>query len=256
MELLILFLASSLLCDAYARPPSLSEPFTARNVAGRSGSAIVSDVPVVSEGGNITHAVVTTNWAGVVIETLPAGQNFQTVYAQFTVPTQSQTAKGAAGSASIWVGIDGATTGATILQTGVDISVSASGVASYSAWYEWFPNPSVVFDGMVVNAGDVVIASVVMINSTTGVAGVTNESRGNVSSIELSAPNAQDFAADGILVPFSNFTPVTFITGAFTNTGALVDPSATGTIFTIQQNGTVLTSVSVATPDTITVKHT
>ncbi|KIK64175.1 hypothetical protein GYMLUDRAFT_40461 [Collybiopsis luxurians FD-317 M1] len=255
----IVFMASNLLCGTYAHPSSLAEPVITRNNARSSNAAAVNDVLVVTN----------PNWAGVYIESPPAGQNFQTVFAQFTVPTPSKTANGAAGSAAIWVGIDGVTAGTPLLQTGIDIGVSASGVTSFSAWYEWLPGPSFKFNELDIHAGDVIIASVEMINSTTGTVGIENISTGNESAIVLSAPSPQstltglnaewiveDFeSAGGVLVPFANFTPVTFKTGAFTNRGVSVDPSTSGTTVNIQQNGTVLTSVSVQT-DTITVKHT
>src|ERR1700761_3399123 len=92
---------------------------------------------------NVTEAVqFSSNWAGAVITAPPAGQKFTTVSGRFNVPTPSRPAGAGAGSysASAWVGIDGDTAGNSILQSGIDFTISSSGAISYQAWYEWFPN--------------------------------------------------------------------------------------------------------------------
>ncbi len=56
-----------------------------------------------------------------------------------------------------WVGLDGYKDG-TVEQTGVDAYCDASGDATYDAWYEMYPDNSVVYAG--VSPGDAITASV------------------------------------------------------------------------------------------------
>ena len=60
--------------------------------------------------------------------------------------------------AAFWVGIDGANSG-TVEQTGT-LGQCFGGVASYSAWYEFYPAASVTISSITVRPGDVFSASV------------------------------------------------------------------------------------------------
>ena len=100
----------------------------------------------------------TKNWSGATITSPPSDQSFNSIAGKLTVPEPSipsgvSTTDGEY-SASTWVGIDGSTYKTAILQTGIDITVSTSGKASYSAWYEWYPDLAYDFK-LDISAGDV-----------------------------------------------------------------------------------------------------
>jgi hypothetical protein len=82
------------------------------------------------------------------------------------VPTVSQHTHGQAEDSSDWIGIGGGCVDATclvgdntLIQTGTEQDVSATGQASYSAWWELVPAPSISIS-MTVQPGDHMHASV------------------------------------------------------------------------------------------------
>ncbi len=86
---------------------------------------------------NSTKIQYSSNWAGAVITSPPSGQIFKAVSGKFSVPTPSARG-GASGSysASAWVGIDGDTYSASILQAGVDFTATTNGDGSTSLSYD------------------------------------------------------------------------------------------------------------------------
>lgn len=66
--------------------------------------------------------------------------------------------------ASFWVGIDGLTS-TTVEQTGTTVEC-VNGLASYFAWYEFFPAASVVISTVPVSPGNVISASVAYSTTT------------------------------------------------------------------------------------------
>ncbi|KIK57914.1 hypothetical protein GYMLUDRAFT_262764 [Collybiopsis luxurians FD-317 M1] len=247
----VLFFAS-----AFARPSRLAERIAARE-ARKSG---VASFNVESER-NSTHAT-STNWSGVVIENPPSGSTFNSVVGTFTVPTPSGT-----GAASAWVGIDGDTAQNSILQSGVDFTVSG-GRVSYDTWYEWYVNFAIDISGFTVSAGNQIRITVTSTSSTRGTVLLENLTTGRSVTQAVSAPSSsaalqgrnaewivEDFEENGALVPLTNWGTVTFSSAtARTNTGTSVAPS-TGTIINMEQNGQVLTSVSTS-GSSVTVRHT
>ncbi|KAI8970725.1 acid proteinase [Trametes punicea] len=257
--------ASALLCQvllataAFAIPNSrtrLAER-VARRAAGAHQSHPKQSVPgpltEVDSTSNATHPEFSSNWAGAV---LVAGSNtYKTVTGTFTVPTPREPSGGSGThSASAWVGIDGDTCGNAILQTGVDFTVSGSRV-SYDAWYEWFPSAAFDFSGFTVHAGDSITATVTATSTTGGTATLINHSTGQQVSHTFSGQPAlceqnaewivEDFEEGSELVPLANWGTVTF-TGASAGTSSgSVGPSG-ATIIDLEQNGKVLTSVSVS----------
>jgi len=101
-----------------------------------------------------------SNWFGYNQGTLEqGGKQFHSIAGDWTVPTVSRHA-GHAGASSDWIGIGGGCVDAncnagdnTLIQTGTEQDVSASGAKSYSAWYELIPAPSLKIN-MTVRAGD------------------------------------------------------------------------------------------------------
>ena len=102
-----------------------------------------------------------SNWFGYNQGSLEqgGGKQFHSIAGDWTVPTVSRHA-GHAGASSDWIGIGGGCVDAnctvgdnTLIQTGTEQDVSASGVRSYSAWYELIPSPSLGIN-MTVRPGD------------------------------------------------------------------------------------------------------
>ncbi|KAF5365896.1 hypothetical protein D9757_011052 [Collybiopsis confluens] len=252
-------LVSSVLffAGALARPSRLAERIAARE--GRKSNVL--NFNVGTENTNKTHAETSTNWSGVVIENPPAGSTFSSVVGTFTIPTPSGN-----GAASGWVGIDGDTAQNSILQAGVDFTVSG-GRVSFDSWVEWFPNfaQDVSFT---VAAGNSVRITCTATSSTRGTVLFENLTTGKTLTQAVSAPSSsaalqglnaewivEDFEEGNSLVPLTNWGTVTFTSAtAKTNTGSSVS-AGTGTIINMVQNGDVLTSVSTS-GSTVTVRHT
>jgi Peptidase A4 family len=109
-----------------------------------------------------------SNWFGYDQGTLEqGGKLFNSITGQWTVPTATQHTSGQAEDSSDWIGIGGGcidsgctATDSTLIQTGTEQDVSSTGAASYSAWYELVPAPSLTISNMTVKPGDQMSASV------------------------------------------------------------------------------------------------
>jgi hypothetical protein len=83
------------------------------------------------------------------------------------VPTATQHTRGEAEYSSDWIGIGGGCvdsgcvfTDPTLIQTGTEQDVSSSGSASYSAWWEVIPGPSLTINTLAIHPGDQISASI------------------------------------------------------------------------------------------------
>jgi hypothetical protein len=109
-----------------------------------------------------------SNWFGYNQGSLElGGKQFNAITGDWTVPTATQHTKGQAEDSSDWIGIGGGCVDAactvgdnTLIQTGTEQDVDASGAASYSAWWEIIPAPSVTISNMTVAPGDHMHASI------------------------------------------------------------------------------------------------
>ncbi|KAI1006093.1 hypothetical protein K3495_g2131 [Podosphaera aphanis] len=221
----------------------------------------ISESSSHSTATNTSHTVYSTNWAGAVLTAPPKGSTFTSVSAQFIVPSPKSD-----GAGSAWVGIDGDTYKAAILQTGIDFVVE-KGVSSYVAWYEWFPDYALDFADVKISPGDVIGMSVSSSNPSTGMVVIENMTTGQKVYNNLKAPSdkshlggqnaewiVEDYQQDGSLVPFANFGAVSF-TNSVATTSANKQMDATGAqILDIKQNNKVVTSSS-ASGSTISVSH-
>ena len=105
--------------------------------------------PIVSVGANQSN-----NWSGYNQGALEqGGKTFSAISGQWTVPTATAHKPGENEYSSTWVGIGGGcvdtgcTVGdATLIQAGTEQDVDSTGRASYSAWWELIPAPSVPLD--------------------------------------------------------------------------------------------------------------
>jgi Peptidase A4 family len=108
-----------------------------------------------------------TNWFGYNQGTLEqGGKLFNSITGDWTVPTATQHTAGQAENSSDWIGIGGGcvdagctATDSTLIQTGTEQDASSTGAASYSAWYELVPAPSLAIN-MTVAPGDHMHASI------------------------------------------------------------------------------------------------
>jgi hypothetical protein len=109
-----------------------------------------------------------SNWFGYNQGTLEqGGKLFNSITGNWTVPTASQHTKGQAEYSSDWIGIGGGcvdsgctATDSTLIQTGTEQDVASDGTASYSAWWEIIPGPSLTISNMSVSPGDQMHASI------------------------------------------------------------------------------------------------
>jgi hypothetical protein len=108
------------------------------------------------------------NWFGYNQGTLEKNNTlFHSITGDWTVPTATQHSSGKDESSSDWIGIGGGCVDAnctvgdnTLIQTGTEQDVSASGTASYSAWWELVPATSVTISNFAVSPGDHMHASI------------------------------------------------------------------------------------------------
>jgi peptidase A4-like protein len=101
-----------------------------------------------------------TNWFGYQQSVINRGGLSRQVGGTWTVPTATQHVRGEAEYSSAWVGVGGGCLDPTCLigdktlvQAGTEADIDVNGKASYYAWYEFIPQPSVRIK-MPVHAGD------------------------------------------------------------------------------------------------------
>jgi len=95
------------------------------------------------------------------------GKLFKGVAGTWVVPMAKGYKAGENEYSSSWVGIGGgcvtadcSVTDSTLIQAGTEQDVDSKGRASYSAWWELIPAPSVTISGFPVRAGDKIFASI------------------------------------------------------------------------------------------------
>jgi len=172
------FAAASLVALGLASP--------AAGTAAGAGHGVIHVVRGIGVGVNTNQS---SNWSGYNIGAdypqVAAGTLFTSISGEWTVPTATAHTAGQAEDSASWVGIGGgcvtddcAVTDNTLIQAGTEQDVSASGQASYGAWWEIIPETETAVS-LPVHAGDtiqVTIAetsvpgdwSIVIDNLTTG----------------------------------------------------------------------------------------
>jgi hypothetical protein len=110
-------------------------------------------------------SVESLDWAGYTITESASNpqQEVTAVSASWTVPAVADSTGDTFSAA--WVGIGGFVD-KTLIQTGTEQD-SINGQAVYSVWYEMLPNDSVNIDAINVSAGDVISASIRLLDSGT-----------------------------------------------------------------------------------------
>jgi hypothetical protein len=128
-------------------------------------AAATSAAPLAAHGQLLQPAFQanqSSNWFGYVQGALEqGGKQFNSIGGDWTVPAATQHTAGQAESSSDWIGIGGGCVDAgcavgdnTLIQTGTEQDVDASGAASYSAWWEIIPGPSIAIPSLTVAPGD------------------------------------------------------------------------------------------------------
>ena len=154
-----------------------------------------------------------TNWSGYAVE----GTSFTKALGSWTVPTVNCSTTPNTYS-SFWVGIDGWTS-STVEQTGTDSDCSGK-KASYYAWYEFYPNPSILISSVPVSPGNHISASVTYSGSSFTIT-LTNVSTGKSYSKSSSVRSAKRTSAEWIaeapcctrsggILPLADFGTVDF----------------------------------------------
>jgi hypothetical protein len=236
MKLSFSFLALWCATTALARPGSTlqqrmerrtSAAFSNIHRGGMSSPVQNLTLPVFHNLNGTASSVFTSNWAGAIITSPPAGTVFDIVVGSFQVPVPSPPVSGVGtwwGTA--WVGIDGFTTNPVILQTGIDwgVNVLSDGTRQYGywGWYEWYPSGWTDFT-FTVAGGDTIELVIEAPTLASGMCALRNQRTGQSVSTTVSAPNAseqlvgqnaewivEDFSSGGQLVPLAGFGSVVF----------------------------------------------
>lgn len=182
-----------------------------------------------------------TNWSGYAVE----GSSFTKALGSWTVPTVNCSATPNTYS-SFWVGIDGWTSN-SVEQTGTDSDCDGTS-PSYYAWYEFYPNPSILISSVPVSPGNHISASVTYSGSEFTVT-LTNESTGKSysksSRVRGAARSSAEWIAEapcctnsGGILPLADFGTVDFgqdYTGV-SNTNDATDSSVSGAISAFGSN--------------------
>jgi hypothetical protein len=106
------------------------------------------------------------NWSGYNQGILDTDTLTSSISGQWVVPTATQHTAGQAEDSATWIGIGGGclnsscdATDATLIQAGTEQDVSASGTATYDAWFEIVPVPEIE-STIAVHPGDVIDCSI------------------------------------------------------------------------------------------------
>ncbi|RDX44809.1 concanavalin A-like lectin/glucanase [Lentinus brumalis] len=265
---LALVALSTLLVVTFARPSTFVERSLRR---GSPGIPTRAAQRLEAPSSAAAHSLLSSNWAGVVLVSPPAGENFTEVIGSFTAPTLAPSSYTAA---SAWVGIDGWTWRETglngLFQAGIDFWMENNEL-TYDAWYEWVPDTSYNFTGFEISSGDVLTFRLVATSDLEGTIYLENETTGQTAYKVLDAPpsppfeapqlafqNAEwimeDFFSDG-QVPLADFGSIVF-TGASakTNAGTTVDLK-NATAINLVVDGKTRTNVSIDSDSSATIKY-
>ncbi|KAL2864360.1 A4/G1 family peptidase [Aspergillus lucknowensis] len=269
---LTLFATSTLLGTAVSHPSNLTSRIQARSLNRQSRPNIPAPGghPGSQSGFRTAETAAiaySNNWSGAAREKPLAGGPYTAVSATFTVPEPTAApGSNAMQAGSAWVGIDGDTYSAAILQTGVDFYVENGQVHS-DAWFEWFPDFAYDFD-LAVKTGDVIVARVESSSPSEGIAVIENKSTGQTATQTVRAPKpeatlagqnaewiVEDFQSGGSVVALADFGRVTF-TGCEAEASNGETAGLDGaTIIELKQEEKVLTKVAILGDDTLTVNQ-
>jgi hypothetical protein len=178
----------------------------------------------------VVDANHSSNWGGYNQGALDHAP-FHQIAGDWTVPTATQHTRGRAEHSSAWIGIGGgcvtdtcgAATDSTLIQTGTEQDVSAAGKATYSAWYELIPAPSLSISNVAVSPGDRMHAEITEL--VPGVWTITLKNTTKNQTFSTTVPYASTYGSAEWIVE----TPIVIGTDG---TGFAAMPNLTPTQFT------------------------
>jgi len=172
---------------------------------------------------------ISPNWSGAVATPPSSLANFTSVGGRIVVPSIRRPLTAASNStdtysAAAWVGIDGDTNSAALLQTGIAFSIDPSGAVTYDAWWEWYPYAAQFYDNFTMAAGDVIQMNATAQSSTSGLLVLENLSNGDRAEASVALPSntradltganvewiVEDFEVGSELVPVVDWESVMF----------------------------------------------
>ena len=169
-------------------------------------------------------ATASSNWSGYAVT--GAKNSVSYVAGSWVVPTANTKTNG---YSSVWVGIDGFSS-STVEQIGTDADV-VNGSATYYAWYEMYPSPSMTI-AMTVRPGDSITGSVTYAGNNGFTLTIKDVTESETFTKTLTAAGAARSSAEWIVeapssnygvLPLANFGTVTFTNADATINGA-TDP--------------------------------
>jgi hypothetical protein len=161
-------------------------------------------------GHRLSEGTNSLNWSGYAV-TASSG-TVTAVYGSWIVPSVSCSKQST--YVAFWAGIDGFNSN-TVEQAGV-LAQCSSGKAYYSAWYEFYPSPSVTISSITVAPGDTVSVSVSYSSGsfyiTVKDGSQTYTTSGSVSGAQLSSAECitERPAIAGSLTKLADFGVVSF----------------------------------------------
>lgn len=239
--------------------------------ASRHTAGLHHGRPIASIGANQSN-----NWSGYNQGALEqGGKTFHSVAGNWSVPTATPRKSGEAEYSATWIGIGGGcidagctATDGTLIQDGTGQDIDATGHASYYAWWELIPAPSVNLSvsgctpdaSCTVGAGDKISSSIDSIANGAWTMSMRNLTRGwtwsmtvSYSSTEGSAewieetPVVIDNSGKVTVGPMPNLSSVNF--DLATTNGASAGLKATEQIQLVDLNRTVIATPSAPDPD-------
>ena len=237
--------------------------------AAKTHPALHRGGPIVSVGANKSN-----NWSGYNQGALEqGGKTFHSVSGNWTVPTATQRRAGEAEYSASWIGIGGGcidggctATDSTLIQDGTSQDVDASGHATYSAWWEIIPAPSVALSGCTpdpgctVAAGDAVTSTISTVANGLWTMSMADTTRGWSWSMSISygstmgsaewieeTPVVIDNSGKVTVGPMPNLTPAHFDV-ALTN-GAPAGLKASEAMQLVDFNNAVISTPSAPDSD-------
>ena len=226
--------------------------------------------PGVSSHGQLLHIRSNTNqssnWFGYNQGSLAQGDTlFNSISGDWTVPTVTQHTAGQSEDSSDWIGIgggcvdSGCTVGdETLIQTGTEQDVSG-GQASYAAWWELVPAPSISIS-MTVQPGDQMHASIAELVADSDVWTITLQDVTENETFTQTVPYPSthltaewieetplEIGTDAGFAALPNLTLPVF--DHATVNGAPANLSASEEVELIDSNGNVIGSPSAPDPD-------
>jgi hypothetical protein len=197
----------------------------------------------VSAAGAATLHVTSSNWAGYAARR--TGVAFRRVSGSWTVPAVDCTSGGPSYSAN-WIGLGGyATTSQALEQLGTESDCSATGTATYSAWFEVVPAAATTAK-LTIHPGDVIAASTTVASGNRVTLTIADTTNGTKATKTIQAKTVDLSSAEWIVeapslcsgstassvcrqTALANFTSTGFSAARATTTaghaGSVLDPA-------------------------------